>query len=52
MASVFLAISLEGGAKTTDHTLVGGGSSNWANVLAEQRTRKPLKTLAAKHLVT
>ena len=52
MASVFLMILLGGGAKTTDHTLARGGSSNWADVLAEQHTCRPLKTLVARHLVT
>ena len=54
MASVFLVLSLGGGAKTTDRTLMGGGSSNWADVLTGQRTCRPLKTLAASatsHLV-
>ena len=51
-ASDFFAKPLGGTAKTTERTLTGLGSSNWADVHVGQRTCTPLKTLLARHLVT
>ena len=52
MASTFLVASHWGGTRTTDCTLGGDGSLNWAEVLAEQCTCKPLNALVVRHGIT
>ena len=52
VASDFFHTPLGGIAKTTECTLTGVGSSNWADVRVRQCTCTPLKTLLVRRLVT